>query len=712
MGKSQTKKRTARHNPIRVPDTHKKSSNTNHTQVIPVLEKFKSANASERVWACAATTNLIANDPSTRRLLQSKGVITLLIERLSDNEPDVINESTGSLRNLCIDGGPEICAEMFNKNVLAPLKTHITNIVSIVERIVQGEQPSDHDEISWRRIIWTWIENIVTIFWCLSYDQSETSNKAFKAVNDLSLPPFLVAFLKKDLRKVTPLSTTIAASQCLFILSEDNASFKKHFHDNPGDCTALVDIISDPFEKADQVKATLSKILSCGIIRNISPLPAVVPAAAVANDSNTILPILFSCLNADLNALSNESESLAANLPAITSKQNNNTTDHKSNEEKRLDEIELVMITLQSSLDVLTGYCSQIPEGDFELNDTEENEAEEMEEEMQEDIDAIIEGDSQAQDNENEMNEVKPIATTSIIPSSLLTLFNPEVELHNKLIKLAYPTSMSLLRSSISATSPHSPTTAHLSVVHLRALEALQNLLLSLARYAPSPSSPTSEEEAEAWSSLKQQLNPTLSQLWAGLFEIGQAIEPCEVNNFTIRTQSARFGCIENLVGCMLGVSKVLGEDLQLQSSEITALINMYNVSTSGALKSKVVGTLGGLARRQDKIEDNRIIGNFLIDLLNKLPQVASQATDESTTAEVAIAILNELFDIYADENSGYDVPVFRNDQFLNKLRAVVPLVRTCARSVDRKFNPELRATIDEAYQNFLSFIRYRQSVA
>lgn len=414
-------------------------------------------------------------------------------------------------------------------------------------------------------------------------------------------------------------------------------------------------------------------------------------------------------MNADLNALSSESESLSANLvsllfsihlnlipkqPAITSKQSNNSTDHKSNEEKRLDEIELVMITLQSSLDVLTGYCSQIPEGDFELNDTEDNEAEEMEDEMQEDIDAIIEGDSNNQENGNEMDEVKPVATTSIIPSSLLTLFNPEVELHNKLIKLAYPTSMSLLRSSISATSPHSPTTAHLSVVHLRALEALQNLLLSLARYAPSPSSPTSEQEAEAWSSLKQQLNPTLSRLWAGLFEIGQAIEPCEVNSFTIRTQSARFGCIENLVGCMLGVSKVLGEDLQLQSSEITALINMYNASTSGALKSKVVGTLGGLARRQDKIEDNRIIGNFLIDLLNKLPHVASQATDESTTAEVAIAILNELFDIYADENSGYDVPVFRNDQFLNKLRAVVPLVRTCVCS-----NSDLRMSLTTEYR-------------
>lgn len=130
MGKSQTKKRTTRHNPIRVPDTHQKSSKDNHTQVIPVLEKFKSPNANERVWACAATSNLIANDPSTRRLLQSRGLIYLLIERLTDDEPDVINESTGSLRNLCIDGGPEICAEMFNKNILAPLRTHITKVCS------------------------------------------------------------------------------------------------------------------------------------------------------------------------------------------------------------------------------------------------------------------------------------------------------------------------------------------------------------------------------------------------------------------------------------------------------------------------------------------------------------------------------------------------------------------------------------------------------
>ena len=33
-----------------------------------------------------------------------------------------------ALRNLCIDGGYEICAEMYNKNILAPLATFIPKV--------------------------------------------------------------------------------------------------------------------------------------------------------------------------------------------------------------------------------------------------------------------------------------------------------------------------------------------------------------------------------------------------------------------------------------------------------------------------------------------------------------------------------------------------------------------------------------------------------
>ena len=105
---------------------------------------MESADISERKWACVAVSNLIQNDPSTRRLLQGKNVVGALITRLTDSEEEVAVEAVGALRfvllrcfcahvlkccrNLCIDGGFDICAEMYNKNILTPLKTFIPKV--------------------------------------------------------------------------------------------------------------------------------------------------------------------------------------------------------------------------------------------------------------------------------------------------------------------------------------------------------------------------------------------------------------------------------------------------------------------------------------------------------------------------------------------------------------------------------------------------------
>lgn len=108
---------------------------------------MESPDASERKWACVAVSNLIHNDPSTRRLLQGKNVVGALITRLTDNEDEVVTEAMGTLRcvhrlparsdaylhicrNLCIDGGFDICAEMYNKNILTPLKSFIPKVSS------------------------------------------------------------------------------------------------------------------------------------------------------------------------------------------------------------------------------------------------------------------------------------------------------------------------------------------------------------------------------------------------------------------------------------------------------------------------------------------------------------------------------------------------------------------------------------------------------
>jgi hypothetical protein len=52
----------------------------------------------ERIWACAAVSNLIQNDSSTRRLLQGKNVVGVLISRLGDEVDEVAIEAAGALR--------------------------------------------------------------------------------------------------------------------------------------------------------------------------------------------------------------------------------------------------------------------------------------------------------------------------------------------------------------------------------------------------------------------------------------------------------------------------------------------------------------------------------------------------------------------------------------------------------------------------------------
>lgn len=59
---------------------------------------MSSTDAAERQWACVAVSNLIYNDPSTRRLLQGKNVVGELITRLSDAEEEVVVEAAGALR--------------------------------------------------------------------------------------------------------------------------------------------------------------------------------------------------------------------------------------------------------------------------------------------------------------------------------------------------------------------------------------------------------------------------------------------------------------------------------------------------------------------------------------------------------------------------------------------------------------------------------------
>ena len=139
---------------------------------------------------------------------------------------------------------------------------------------------------------------------------------------------------------------------------------------------------------------------------------------------------------------------------------------------------------------------------------------------------------------------VNPIVTLSHLITTLL--------LPQRLTTLALPTPLSFPPSD-SVPSPHPPTTSVLSVLHLRALEALNNVLLTTAASLPS----------EAATHIPSQ------GVWEGMFRIVSTLG-AEEDALGAKGQEMRLEVLEMALGCLWGLVKIAPADLVSGNAEFT----------------------------------------------------------------------------------------------------------------------------------------------
>lgn len=165
-------------------------------------------------------------------------------------------------------------------------------------------------------------------------------------------------------------------------------------------------------------------------------------------------------------------------------------------------------------------------------------------------------------------------------------------------------------------------------------------------------------------------------------------------------------------------VSKALGPaHLPLKDGQHQRFISLYhatrNMAGGGdeqapeaedpfqALGVKCIGVLGQLALDPAPLPLNRDIGVFLVTVVSSLPQAAP--------AE-AVEALNQLFDVYGDEDAACDA-VFWEDGFLRHLQEALPKCRAMLKGIHKgdEKTKELRERAEEAVMNLDRFVQYKR---
>ncbi|GBB99537.1 hypothetical protein RclHR1_03550017 [Rhizophagus clarus] len=651
------------------------------SDVLPVIKQLSSADPTERAWAASCASNLIAGEEKIRRLLLSKDIIRLLIDRLTDNVYEVIYECVGTLRNLTVIGEYEIRAEMFNKDILTPLTLLISKISIIIDNLLKGISYESDPIEGARKNIWMFTENIICILWALS----ETSQKILRRINNMNIVPFLMAFFTQ-VEKI-PLKTLVAAAQCLHTITDDNSDIHSQFEQNPQYLQTLMNVLNLEITTNLNDDHILIKVLCCGVILNLNSV--IVSPVSRTDFDMCINDYLKSCLNYDIENAANEAKEVSSNIRIVDSVTNHPKDDLPTVEEEKLISINSKLTILQLVLELLAKMCLEC----FSQDD------DNLQDEMQND-DEIGINDSFAENKTVDLDvQMSNTHDQSFLNGSehpILNMFATDII--SDLIRLSRPTSLSypeqLGHNVIPVKSVVPTITDSLAMVHLRAVECMNNFFLTMVDIVE-----------EKWWFVKHR--DAAKYTWTRLVEVANQVAGKGIKvGAEDPGQKMRGTVLEALVGCLWTLARGLNGEVPLAENQIQAFIQCYKSTISESMRVKLIGTLGVIAKRQNAIEDNKLIGTFIIGIVRNLSDLSRM---DSLSIECIAESLNAIYDIYADKDFDYDEPVFVREGYLHVLESIVDNVHKITKSIDEKESREQRLLMDEVYINLVAFIKYKK---
>ncbi|TKW53748.1 putative ARM-like repeat-containing protein [Colletotrichum tanaceti] len=634
--------------------------------ILPVIKDLQSSEPKSRAAAAEAVSNIVSNEKCRKLLLREQIVHIVLNETLTDASLDSRAAGWDILRLLAEEEETDFCIHLYRQDVLSAMgfasQTILENLAKS-STLTKGEL----------KITWAITESVVALLSALAEAQDEILEAIVGIEGIKNLLFAIIAYAD------SPSSICLDALSALLTLSEDNTRLAQDIvaDENPKPLTALTKL---------QGVSGAKGVLACGVLHNILATLQWfdgTPEQKSLSDAS-LIPTLSSALKeakqeSDLppkSQWSNPTEVLQLALEILadigTTLQQSMRGDSKTGGEEwnGIGDEDDTAMDEDGKEDMGPGSGDE----DNAENDDDEDDESMDEDALQADMDLVTGVDDEDDDDEGNMDDLPTL---------------------RELVQQAIPQLITLATAS-----SHSEDAAQLQA---HALSTLSNIAWSISVFD------FSEDHNEA---ILKAWTPSGKAIW------GKVIVPILAAN------TADVELATKVTSLAWAVSRSLPGGVPLGGDEHTKFMALYHATkniaqteANGAangdkskdeepqdpfqgLGVKCIGVLGQLARDPAPIALNREIGVFLVTVVNALPEVP---------AADAIEALNQLFDIYGDEELACDKEVFWKDNFLQHFEAAQPKVKALVKTIDKRTQPELRTRADEVVLNLGRFIQYKK---
>lgn len=336
MGKTRAKKRSSyRYRATGLPSVKEVESEAQKdagvgVKTLPLVEKLTSAVSTERECACASLANLVFDHAAIPALLQ-QDIVRRLGPLLIDDNRGIQEGAAGTLRNLSISGGPEVCIKMVKQDVMTPLTTFVQQSLDSLGAIDEtlGSE--------FKRQSTSLAIQAVSLLWNLC----ESSDVAVDIFNKQGLLPYLVASLKTE---IYPTSVAIPAAQCLHTVTEDNSSAAQ--------CLCCSSDLMKTLEKSLMADGSSSdmlllKVLTAGVLYNIRYS---IPPVSFHELIQAVVKVLAQVLDVNCFDVINKL------LPGPT----------------KIEDVQMLLNAQQLALEILSNMCCPEDSNDDEWEDVDD----------------------------------------------------------------------------------------------------------------------------------------------------------------------------------------------------------------------------------------------------------------------------------------------------------------------------------------------------